>query len=285
MRNLLVILTISLLSSSLWAENKTDVSLGWKGKPRTETLISSDTGDLYTKVEHHGPAIENEWVGFRIYFDYKCAIDVYNKSQPQLELAQAAWYPTPEQQQNGWGADQYKAGETVGLGGVRLWDGEKVVFLNPVSKRTARVRKEANYSTMEMLSEGVPYKEKTVDILMRVTVFSGIREAKVEAFALCDEPVQFVTGINYHPGTQTKEGDNYILTWGLHPEDVAAFQLNIGAGLIYNPDDYVSIKKVEHEFQLISKPTKMLATWITSACEKEADLNSLEKFTEYMEGF
>ncbi|MGQ7871206.1 DUF4861 family protein [Sunxiuqinia sp. sy24] len=31
---------------------------------------------------------------------------------------------------NGWAADQYNAGQTVGLGGVRLWDGQQVVFLN-----------------------------------------------------------------------------------------------------------------------------------------------------------
>ena len=285
MKTLRACLLIGLLCSTLYAQNKTDISLGWKGKARNETMIASDTGNLFDKLEHHGPAIENEWVGYRIYFNYKCAIDVYNKTQAKLELAQAGWYPTPEQQQAGWGADQYKAAETVGLGGVRLWDGQKVVFLNPVSKRTARVRKEANISYMEMLSEGIPYKEGTVDVLMRVTVFSGQREAKVEAFALCDEPVQFLTGINYHPSTRTKQGDNYILTWGLHPEDVAAYQLNIGAGIIYTPDDYASITKAKSEFQMISKPTKYLETWITSSCEKEKVLNSMEKFVEYMEGF
>lgn len=283
MKNLLLVGMVCLLSVVSSSENKTDISLGWKGKPRTESVITSPTGDLYTKLEHHGPAVENEWAGFRIYFNYKCAIDVYNKTKPQLELGKTGWYPTPDQQKEGWGADQYKVGETVGLGGVRLWDGEKVVFLDPVSKRTARVRKEANISYMEMLSEGVPYKDGTVDVLVRVTVFSGKREAKVEAFALCDKPVQFLTGINYHPDTQTKQGDNYILTWGIHPEDVAAFQLKIGSGIVYYPDDYVSIKKEEKEFQMISKPTKYLETWITSACEKEKDINNIEKFTEYME--
>ena len=139
---------------------------------------------MYNKLSHHGPAIENEFLGLRIYFSSKCAIDVYNKTRTALELEEAAWYPTQKQQQEGWGADLYKAGNTVGCGGVRLWDGEKVVFLDPVRLRTARVRKEANISYMEMLSEGVPYKGDSVDILMRVTVFSGIRSAKVETFAL-----------------------------------------------------------------------------------------------------
>jgi len=210
------------------------------------------------------------------------AIDVYNKTKAHLELAEAGWYPTTEQQKEGWGADQYKVGKTVGLGGVRLWDGEKVVFLDPVTKRIARVKKEKKSSTMEMLSEGVPYKGDTISVMIRVTVFSGKREAKVEAFALSDKPVQFLTGINYHEKTQTVEGENYICTWGLHPEDVAAFQLNIGGAIIYNSENFEKKIKTGTEFELISKPTKYLATWITSSCEKEAVLNTMDQFVEYV---
>ncbi|MFO7659245.1 MAG: DUF4861 family protein, partial [Bacteroidales bacterium] len=153
---------------SVFSQNNTDISLKWKDSDKQESEISSETGNLYSKLSHHGPAVENEWLALRVYFDHKVAIDVYNKSQTRLELAAAGWYPTPEQQKEGWGADQYKVGSTVGLGGVRLWDGEKPVYLDPVKKRTARVVKEANISYMEMLSEGVPYKGDSVDILVRV---------------------------------------------------------------------------------------------------------------------
>lgn len=274
-----------IMSSLVFSQNKTDISLKWKNSDKQEVSISSQTGNLYNELSHHGPAIENEWLGLRFYFSYKCAIDVYNKTQARLELAEAQWYPTPEQQKQGWGADQYKVGETVGLGGVRLWDGKKVIYLDPVKNRTARVGKEANISYMEMLSEGIPYKGDTIDILVRVTVFSGIRAAKVEAFALCDKPVQFLTGINYHKGTKTIVGDNYICTWGIHPEDVAFYQLNIGAGIIYNPTDFESVIKDEKEYQLISKPAKYLETWISSACEKEKELNTMEEFITYLANF
>jgi hypothetical protein len=285
MKYLFIICTTLSFCSIVLAQNNTDISLKWKDKDKQEAIIESETGNLYNQVSHHGPAVENEFLGLRLYFSNKVAIDVYNKTRPGLELAEGGWYPTPEQQQEGWGADQYKVGNTVGCGGVRLWDGEKEVFLDPVCKRTARIRKEANQSYMEMLSEGVPYKGDSIDILVRVTVFSGIRAAKVEAFALCDKPVQFLTGINYHPGTQTKEGTNYICTWGIHPEDVAAYQLAIGAAIVYNPDDYESVNKAEKQYELISKPAKYLETWISSSCEKEQELNTFEKLVEYLENF
>jgi hypothetical protein len=278
----LLLLTL-LVSSFCFAQNKTDVSLFLRSDS-TQYLddVSSEDGDLFLGIGHHGPAIENNWLALRIYFNYKCAIDVYSKSKEGLELKKSKWYPTEEQQNEGWGADYYKAGETVGLGGVRLWDGEKVVSLNPVTQRIAKVVKEADQSYMEMLNEGVPYKGKTVDILVRVTVFSAQREAKVEAFALTDEPVQFVTGINYHEGTKIVEEGNYIATWGLHPEDVAAVPVELGGAIIYNADDFV--KNIDDGTQklLISKPTKYIKTWITSANTCEKELNNSKAFINYV---
>lgn len=259
--------------------NKTAVSLFMKADTTAYlNEISSESGDLYNSIGHHGPAIENEWLALRIYFSKKVAIDAYNKSKPGLELKKAKWYPTAEQQKEGWGADYYKVSNTVGLGGVKLWDGEKVVFLDPVTNRTARVVKEKTSSYIEMLSEGVPYKGSNVDILVRVTVFSGIREAKVEAFALCDMPVQFATGINYHPGQEIQKEEGLIATWGLHPEDVAAEAIKLGAAIMYNNNDYIDLIDDSTQFLLISKPGKQITTWITSACEKEEGINSMEAF-------
>lgn len=278
MKNISFICLI-LTGHMLVAQNNTDVSLFLRSDS-TKYLdeISSESGDLYRQLGHHGPAIENEWLGLRIYFDRKAAIDVYSKSRPGLEFRKARWYPTVEQQLNGWGADYYKVGSTVGLGGIRLWDGEKVVSLDPVSRRYARVGKEGNVSYMEMLSEDVPYKDGKVDILVRVTVYSGIRNAKVEAFALTDAEVQFVTGINYHDGQTVVVEDKRIFTWGLHPEDVAAEPVEIGSAILFNPGDFEEKFNNGKEHLLIAKPGKTLEFWISSANAREDEINSLEKF-------
>lgn len=272
-----------LFCSISFGQNNTDTSLYMKSEKITYlTDIGSESGDLYQTIGHHGPAIENEWMALRIYFSEKAAIDVYSKAKPGLELKKAHWYPTPEQQKEGWGADYYKVGATVGLGGIRLWDGEKVVMLNPVTNRLARVGKTATTSFMEMISKGVPYKGKKVDILVRVTVFSGKREAKVEAVCLSGEKVQFVTGVNYFKGFETKKGPNYIATWGKHPEDVAAEVIEIGAAIKYNPKNYVKNIDDGTAFLLISKPTKQLETQIVSASARETEINTLDKLEAFI---
>ena len=282
MKNLILVLVLIMAGCTSINQNKTDVSLHWKDAKEQVSEIESETGDLYNKVGHHGPAIENEWLGLRIYFNYKVAIDVYSKTKAQLELAETDWYSTPEQQLEGWGADQYKVSKTGGLGGVRLWDGEKAVFLESVTLRKASVKKEANSSSMEMLSKGISYNGEIIDVLLKVTVYSGQREAKVEAFVESLNPVQLVTGINYHQATQVTQGENYICTWGIHPEDVAVFQLNIGAAIMYNPNDFEQKVETDTEILLVSKPTKYLSTWITSSCEKEEELNTMADFVKYV---
>ncbi len=276
-------ITALLFCCTCFAQNNTDTSLYMKSDKITYlTDIGSESGDLYQTIGHHGPAVENEWMALRIYFSDKVAIDVYSKAKPGLELKKAHWYPTPEQQKEGWGADYYKVASTVGLGGVKLWDGEKVVPLNPVSNRLARVGKTDTTSWMEMISRGVPYKGKKVDILVRVTVFSGKREAKVEAVSLTGEKVQFVTGINYFKDFQTKKGANFIAVWGKHPEDVAAEVVEIGAAIMYNPKDYVKNNDDGTQYLLISKPTKNLETKIISSSAREEQLNTLDKLEAYI---
>ncbi|MES2573820.1 MAG: DUF4861 family protein [Bacteroidota bacterium] len=272
-----------LFTCTCFAQNTTDTSLYMKAETITNlTDIGSESGDLYKTIGHHGPAVENEWMALRIYFNEKAAIDVYNKAKPGLELQKMRWYPTPEQQKEGYGADYYKVGSTVGLGGIRLWDGEKIVPLNPVSNRLARVGKTDTTSWMEMISKGVPYKGKKVDILVRVTVFSGKREAKVEAFCLSGQKVQFVTGINYFKDFEVKKGSNYIAVWGKHPEDVAAEIIPIGAAIMYNPKDYAKNDDDGKQYLLISKPKKYLTTKIISSSTRETDLNTLDKLEAFI---
>lgn len=264
-------------------EAGTDASLFLKNAPEEQLeSIESESGDLFKQAGHHGPAVENHWLGLRIYFDRKAAIDVYSKARPGLELEKARWYPTPEQQKSGMGTDYYKAGEGVGLGGVRLWDGKQVVALEPVTRRSARVVKEGGAAFMEMLSEGVPYMGRKVDVLQRVTVFSGIRQAKVEVWAMTDEPVRFVTGVNFHDGQQVKElvlgKRGAILTWGLHPEDVASERVELGAAIVVNPDDFPALHHDSAQKTLISKPAKHLEWWVTSACGKEPGMDGMEPF-------
>lgn len=271
-------------ASTVFSQGSTARSMYLKSDKNTQLeYIESGSGNLFNKLGHHGPAIENQWYALRLYFSKKTAIDVYSKAKPGLELAEKKWYPSKKEQLAGWGADYYKVGNTVGLGGIKLWDGEKVLDLHPVKLRSARVTHSNDSSSMEMISEGIVYKGKTIDIKVRVTVYSSRREARVEAFSMTGETVQFVTGINYFKNLQKKKGENYALTWGIHPEDVAAEKIDVGAAILLQKDVIAEQFDDGKQVLFITKPVQSFSTWITSYSTREAGINSFESFENQIE--
>ena len=77
MKMKLFLCVLLLQGSMLMAQNKTDASLFLRSDSTAYlNEVSSETGDLYRALGHHGPAIENEWIGIRYYFDKKAAIDI-----------------------------------------------------------------------------------------------------------------------------------------------------------------------------------------------------------------
>jgi len=265
------------------AQEKTDVSLFLKrNKHINLNAVESKSGNMFRKVGHHGPAIENEWFALRLYFNKTTAVDLYSKSKAGLELADKQWYPSKDDQKKGWGADYYKVGKSCGLGGIKLWDGHKTIPLNPVTARSVIVGKEGANAFMEMLSAGIPYKGEKVNILVRMTAFAESRNVKIEAFSQTGKEVQFVTGINYHKGIEVVSHPNYIATWGIHPEDVAAEKIAVGAALIFHENDFSGRIDDGRQILLIARPSKKLVTWVTSCNEKEPEMNCFAKLIEYI---
>lgn len=263
---------------------QTDVSLYWNKDKQQRTEVTSLEADQYKTIGHHGPAVENMYMALRLYYNNSGAIDVFSKSGKQLELEKFHWYTTEKDQAEGYGCDEYRVGSTVGLGGINLWDGEKVIKLVATRGRDARVGKMKGGAFAEMLSKGIAYRGDTVDILVRVNMFNDSRNAQVEAFCTTGQKVQFVTGINYHPGQEIEYDKGYISVWGIHPADVSQHPIPIGGGMRYNPKDFVDIEQTKDMIQLISKPAKKLKTKVVSASIKEKEINTPELFLDYVKG-
>ncbi len=269
---------------ALFSQENTAASMYLKKDKNTQLdYIESKSGNLFSKLGHHGPAIENQWYALRLYFSRKTAIDVYSKANPGLELEEKKWYPSKKEQLAGWGADYYKVGNTVGLGGVKLWNGEKVLDLHPVDLRSARVTVYDDSTSIDMISEGVPYRGKKLNIKVCVTVYSSKREAKVEAFSMTGEPVQFVTGINYFKNLETRTGENYALTWGIHPEDVAAEEVKVGAAIILQKAVIEQQLDDGKQLLFITKPVQSFSSRIVSFNAREDGIDSFESFEKQVE--
>lgn len=247
--------------------------------------IVAETADMYKKVGHHGPAVENSHMALRIYFNNSGAIDLYSKNGRGMELLKYKWYPTEkDQEENGAGCDEYMVGKTVGFGGIALWDGETEVKLVATGGRTARVGDTSKGSYAEMIAYGVPYKGDTVDISIRIDMFAKKREATVTATELSGKKVQFLTGVNYHEGERVSMGEGWASVWGVHPANVSTDPKPVGAAILYNAKKFESVTKTENMVRLVSFPASSVSTKLIGASTKEAELNSAKRFEAYVSG-
>ena len=184
------------------------------------------------------------------------------------------------QESAGAGCDSYIVGNTVGLGGIALWDGEKEVKLVATKGRTARAGDTKKGSYIEMIAYGVEYKGDMVDISIRIDVTSKSREAEVTARELSGRKVQFLTGINWHEGQKVSFGEDFISVWGPHPAKEAT--MPVGAGLFFSDKDFPVVEKTDDMVRIISSQKSQVRTRILSASVKEAEINSAKRFEAYM---
>ena len=280
----ILFVTIFFLSPFCLAQTRrTAHSLFWCSDSLQVTEIVSDQGDLYEQVGHHGPAVENSHMALCLYFNDSGAIDVYSKNARGMELRDYSWYPSDQQQADyGLGHDAYNVGNTLGFGGIALWDGAKEVRLVATKGRTARVGETKKGDFAEVIAYGVVYAGDKVDVSIRIDMDQKSRVAKLTAVELSGKKVQFITGLNFHEGQKVSQGDGYVSVWGAHPEISSLNVLPVGAGLFYSTNDFPVTEKRDDMVRLISKPTTKITTRLISSSTLEAELNSARRFETFM---
>ncbi len=278
-------LTAASLSIASVANAQTDVSLFLKADHIQRAVVDTTLDNLYKPIGHHGPAVENSYMALRLYFKAGCAVDVYSKNKPSLELKKYGWYPTKEDIAAGSGCDEYRVGKTTGLGGFSLWDGEKQVLIEGTAGRRAEVHKTKNGAEMSMLVRGVEYKGEKVDVKITVSVSDNSRIAEISAECVSGQKVVFMSGVNFHPGQQLKLADGRIAVWGVHPADVVENPLPIGAGLTYKTKVWSGLD-IDNTLGFVAiktrKPVTKASVNVVAACSREDAINTCQKFFDYV---
>ena len=210
------------------------------------SLSAPEGVDVFHLLHHHGADLESELVAYRVYFDERQTYDLYGKYKKQLELETSQFYPDDEQLAAGYGDDVLWAGQTVGLGALRGWDGEKPTMVSPVRSRGQRMVASGPVRTIvELTDEGWQLGGKTFNLRQNVIIYAGHRDCEVQVFH--DTPadgVQFATGVinlndrmfSDHKGLVGDWGDN----WPNGAKDSIAGKPKIVVGLAVNvPEKYV----------------------------------------------
>ena len=224
-----------------------------KSTNKQDLYISSLTVDNgtnpYNMLHHHGPAFENDMVAYRIYFDHRQTVDIYGKYRKGLEIKQTQFYPDSNQKATGFGDDVLWVGQTLGLGALRGWDGQKPQMLQDVDYRTLRIISRGPLRTIvEVLDEGwntMNAGKEKIDMSALYTLYAGRRDCFVDVkFNKSVPSYQFATGIiNVKNSVEhsNKKGLRgcWGIDWPVSEKDSAGHKREtVGLG-IYIPAKYV----------------------------------------------
>ena len=182
-----------------------------KGKhQRVQAITVPGTSNIYSMVRPHGPVLESELVGYRLYFNEKQTPDIYGKFNKGLEINESQFYPTDEQLTKGFGDDVLRVFDSCGPGALKGWDGQKAIHVTPVETRTERI---ISYGPVRVIAEievtGWQYQGSELDMTTRYTLYAGHRDLRIEAFF--DEPLKkeiFCTGVQDIVGNSKSFSDH-----------------------------------------------------------------------------
>lgn len=244
------------------------------------SLSAPEGVDVFHLLHHHGADFESELVAYRVYFDERQTYDLYGKYNKQLELQTSQFYPDDEQLSAGYGDDVLWAGQTVGLGALRGWDGQKPTMVSPVKSRGQRMVVSGPVRTIvELTDEGWQLGGQTFNIRQNVIIYAGHRDCEVQVYQ--DAPVkevQFATGVINLNGKMYSDHKGLVGDWGGNwpngAKDSIAGKPKIVVGLAVNvPEKYVISEPANQKDQFLytlgMKGSDRLTYNMAFTCDKE----------------
>ncbi len=205
-----VYVQMMLTNKKIKATNKQDLYI---------SKLTVDKGvNPYWMLHHHGPAFENELVGYRIYFDHRQTVDIYGKYKKGLELKQTQFYPDKEQKATGFGDDVLWVGQTFGLGALRGWDGDKPLMVEDVEHRTMEIVSRGPLRTIvKVVDEGWNIGTQRITMTTFYTLYAGRRDCFVDVkFNKRVPSIKLATGIiNVKNSTEYTDHKGLRGCWGI----------------------------------------------------------------------
>ncbi|MFD2530589.1 DUF4861 family protein [Polaribacter marinaquae] len=234
-------------------------------------------------LRYEGPGWENNKVGYRLYLDWRNAIDVFGKKVDSLVLPYVGQdgfdsYHEP----SAWGQDILKAGKSMGIGGFGRLVLDTIVHFQKVEKTIATIENTEKSSAINIHYKNWKSGNDSIDLKAKLAIFSEDRFTKA-SLTPSKEISGLSTGIVIAKNIPVikKEGAKwaYIATYG--KQTLANPPDNLGMALFYNLDDVDSQTLGQHDHLVTFKPTtKTITYYFLAAWEQE--LNGIKTEEEFL---
>ncbi|SMO50117.1 DUF4861 family protein [Gracilimonas mengyeensis] len=235
-------------------------------------------------IRYEGPGWENQQVGYRLYLDWRNAIDIFGKKVDTLALPYVGREGFDSyHEMAGWGMDILKVGNALGIGGFgRYVDGE-VLHFNEVENTSVDIENSDDKASVNIHYEGWETAGTKVDLQSTLSIFPEGRHTKAE-FTFSKPIEGFSTGIVDHGLPLMKsEGSNwgYIATYGA--QTLVNDTDKLGMAVFYKLDEVSEVTTGEDDHLVVFNPAEKLSYYFLAAWEQEPNgITNQAAFENYL---
>ncbi|MCU4177270.1 DUF4861 domain-containing protein [Carboxylicivirga sp. N1Y90] len=239
-------------------------------------------------IKYEGPGWESDKVGYRLYLDWRNAIDVFGKrvSQPILQDVGVDGYESYHHLEY-WGMDVLKVGKSLGLGSTGWWDGEKAIRVEQTDSVSCRILSSGIMrSQVQIWYNGWQLNDSKVNLISLKSIDAGSRMTH-EHLSFDKAIKNICTGIRIEPETKiiTIEGSEQkwacLATWGKQSLNAD----HLGLAILYPlHQDAVITKDKDSHVVVFEKALQVVDYYFLAAWELEKDgISSEADFVRYLE--
>ncbi len=236
-------------------------------------------------IRYEGPGWESDKVGYRLYLDWRNAIDIFGKKTNQLvlkEVGQDGFDSYHEMQS--WGMDVLKVGNSLGLGSFGRYDGSEVHHFKNVDSTLVSISNELESSSINISYHGWTTNKIVTDLAADISIESGSRLTHVTL----DRSTLFeglCTGIVKHDVAVISSDSidsawSYIATFGIQslvPDE-------LGMVLFYRNDQVASLVDGNDDHLVVFKKNVQVVDYYFAASwvQEPEGIGSKEAFVTYI---
>ncbi|MDR0232815.1 MAG: DUF4861 domain-containing protein [Dysgonamonadaceae bacterium] len=187
---------------------------------------------LYIKYE--GPGWESDMAAFRFYLDQRNAIDVFGKKTPGIILPQVGidgYENYHKSAVSHWGVDNMTVGNSLGIGSIAYWDGQKAIRVENRDSVECFVQADGKIRSQIMTTYfGWNIDDTKYNLKSLISIDAGSRTSHMELQVDKNIP-NLATGFIKKKDTELLVNNDensiwsYIATWGKQSnEDIKKYQ-------------------------------------------------------------
>ncbi len=238
-------------------------------------------------IRYEGPGWESNKVGYRLYLDWRNAIDIYGKLTEDIVLDQVGQDGFDSyHKMSDWGADILKVAKGLGVGSIGRIVNNEMYHFKEVDSTFARVSNEKTKSDVKVDYYGWKTNNQKTNLQSWLTIFPDERYTKhtIQSSELMEGICTGIVKLNNLPVIK-KLSENkkwgYIATYGVQ----TLFDDKLGMAIFYEVETADKVFEGPHDHLVQFKPSKEKVTfYFLGAWEKEVGgIKTQEEFIQYLD--